>query len=129
MAIKKLIIFISSMALVIVLLNGGSFNYSPETPGIKKELNRTAINKVTGLWKPNLNHVQIVAGNWIQYLNAIPYLFLIIIFFRKTKLTNPVMILAILMTIGAVIQYAHPFHREFIMPLILLEVIREFHNA
>lgn len=117
-------LYLIASFLLIQLFFSSIFNFSPHSPGIMEEFNRGSIDKVVNLWQPTLNHVHIIAGKWVIYVNALPYLVIMFLFFRRSFITNPVFVIVVIISIGAGLQYAHEFHREFIMPLILIETLK-----
>jgi hypothetical protein len=117
-------VYIIFAVLFIQLLFSSVFNFFPHTPAIMGEFNRGIIHKVVGLWEPAFNHTPQVVGNWIQYVQAPFYLLLMFLFVRCVR-WNYVWIIVIIFTVGAMFQYAHPFHREFLIPMILLTVVKE----
>jgi len=112
---------------IIMLFFVSIFNFVPETQGIMTEFNRGYIDKVVGLWQPSFNHTPIVVGNWIQYIQA-PFYLLLMFLFVKYSTFNYISGLVILFTLGAAVQYAHPFHREPLIPLILVDVCNKIYK-
>ena len=117
--------------LIIVLVTAFAFtsyyNIAPSTPAIYGEMNRGVIDKVVGLWQPSFNHTHIVFGNWIQHIQAPFYILIMFIWIRHAGF-NYVTALVIIFTVGAIVQYAHPFHREPLIPLILLDITRRLND-
>jgi hypothetical protein len=109
--------------IIIQLMFTSIFNYFPHTSGIAVEFQRGLWNKFWGLWQPTFNHTFVLFGNWIQYIQM-PFYILVMIAFLRSRV-NYVWLIAFIMSIGAMIQYAHPFHREIIIPLILLNINEE----
>lgn len=122
---KPYLIVVSAVAIQLLFIS--SFNINPQTTGILTEFNKPIIDKMFNLWKPFVEHTPVIFGKWLIYIQILPYSILMFLFIRKVRF-NYAWIIFIIFTIGAGLQYAHTFHREFIMPVFLISVLETINS-
>jgi hypothetical protein len=99
------------------------FHLGSSSQGMTEEFSAGYWLKLFHLWQPTFNHSPALFGNIIQYVQM-PFYIIIILLFLRTEF-NYVWIIVIILSIGAMMMYGHGYMREFILPLILLEVIKD----
>jgi len=100
---------------------GSVMQLHPSTPGMMREYKYKMMDNIWHFWKPSFNYISSVTkNNLFIYLQALPYVALMLMFIKKVRLSSPIFILCVIFSIGFGLMFAHEYHREILMPLIVL---------
>lgn len=109
--------------ILIQVLTMSVFHLGVNSIGMNEEFSTGYWLKLFHLWQPTFNHSTAIFGNWIQYIQM-PFYLIIMLLFLRTEF-NYVWLIVFILSLGAMLMYGHGYMREFIMPLIMLNVFKE----
>ena len=109
--------------LILQVLFTSLFHYfTPNTIGMHEEFNKGFMNNVFELWKPATDWIYLLSGKWIIFLMFPFYVILYYLFIKYVPIKNVAFLLVIIFSICYGIKYAHPYHREILIPVMLIAV-------
>ena len=117
---KKWLIIASFIAIQLSTMS--LFHLGSGSQGMTEEFSVGYWLKAFHLWQPTFNHTPAIFGNIIQYIQMPFYILLMFLFFRTTEI-NYAWVIVFILTIGSMLMYGHAYMREFILPVILINVL------